>query len=320
MKLQNFAEVAPQIAITDDAALAHGAWREAAEEALATTGAVLLRGDIRAADAVERALLVLSDQLLEDAFWSTPRSKVLGKTLTATEYPSPRTIQLHSEMAYMKVWPRFVAFHALEVAAEGGQTTVCDIDAVSAALGALLELFDRKGVTYHRTFQKGVDIPWQQAFQTQNRSDVERVGASFGMKVEWLANDALSTSHTAQGCVTAAHGQLIYFNQSHLFHSSLLDPRIRQGLEKLYGPGRLPRDATFGDGAPIETDQIDAVRAAFERYQTAMCWREGDLLILDNMRFAHGRLPFAGSRRVHVAMAKQESAPVRRVLPLPVLS
>jgi len=45
-----------------------------------------------------------------------------------------------------------------------------------------------------------------------------------------------------------------------------------------------------------------------------MKWKPGDILILDNMRFAHGRLPFKGARRLHVSMARAQSLPERTAL------
>lgn len=311
MQLQDFGQIAPNLQIANEDELIAGTWTGDAKAALQSKGAVLLRGPLMRHDGAEIALSKLDDELLEDAFWSTPRSKVAKKTLTATEYPSPRTIALHCEMAYMRNWPRFVCFHSIQVAAQGGETTICNIDQVSNRLGEKLRPFQDKGVTYRRTFQKRVDIAWQHAFQTEKRSDVEELGRRQGMKVEWLPNDVLATSHTAQGTITAEDGRLIYFNQTHLFHPSALEPQVRQALEKAYGADRLPRHATFGDGSPIPDATLAAVREAFATYQTKMCWRPGDILILDNLRFAHGRLPFSGERRLHVALAREVKETVR---------
>ena len=186
MALQDFADFIPHIAIEDGLALGAGRWESEARAALSTHGAVLLRGPVFREDGVEVALEVIDEELLDDAFWSTPRSKVGGKTLTATEYPSPRTIQPHSEMAYMSTWPRYVAFHSLVVAEEGGETTICSVDKVTEALGDRILPFAEKGVLYRRTFQQGVDIPWQKAFQTDDRADVEEVAQRNGMSIEWL--------------------------------------------------------------------------------------------------------------------------------------
>lgn len=315
MILQDFADFIPRIAIQDGRALGAGRWEAEARAALASHGAVLLRGPVLREDAVEVALEIIDDELLDDAFWSTPRSKVGGKTLTATEYPSPRTIQLHSEMAYMKTWPRYVAFHSLVVAQEGGQTTICDIEAVSADLGdAFLRPFVDKGVLYRRTFQRGVDVPWQTAFQTEDKADVAEVGARNGMAIEWLEGDALVTTHTAQGAFLAEDGRPIFFSQAHLFHESALDRAARDQIVQVFGRDRLPRQAFYGDGSPIPDADMQKVRDTFEVHQTGMHWQAGDILILDNMRYAHGRMPFNGARRLHVAMAKAESVPVRTPL------
>ena len=314
MSLQDFADLIPHITIADGRALGAGDWEDDARAALSEAGAVLLRGPVMHEDAVEIALEIIDEELLDDAFWSTPRTAVRGKTLTATEYPSPRTILLHSEMAYMATWPRYVAFHSLVVAEEGGQTTICSLDAVSRQLGDRLKPFAEKGVSYRRTFQRGVDIPWQTAFQTQNRADVEEVGRRLHMDVEWLDGDALITTHKAQGTIAGEQGQPIYFSQAHLFHESALDPAAHEQIIQAFGRERLPRQAFYGDGSPIADADVQAIRDAFEQNQTAMFWKPGDILILDNMRYAHGRLPFKGARRLHVAMAKAQNEPVRTPL------
>jgi len=314
MSLKDFADLIPHIAVADDDALAAGAWEAEARQALASHGAVLLRGQILRDESVEIAMKTIDDELLDDAFWSTPRSKVVGKTLTATEYPSPRTIQLHCEMAYMRSWPRYVAFHSLVVAEEGGQTTICDIDKVSETLGDTLIPFAEKGVKYRRTFQRGVDIPWQTAFQTQDKADVQEVADRNGMVVEWLSGDALVTSHVAQGALRSETGRPIFFNQAHLFHESTLNPTTHKQIMAVFGHDRLPRQAFYGDGSPIEASDIQKIRNAFDLHQTGMDWRLGDLLILDNFRYAHGRMPFKGARRLHVSMAKAETVPERSSL------
>ncbi|MBV1862652.1 MAG: TauD/TfdA family dioxygenase [Nannocystaceae bacterium] len=122
------------------------------EQGLSERGAVLLRGyQANDPNTAAESLSVLGGELLDDAFWSTPRSGVTGKTFTATEYPSARTIALHSEMAYMSQWPRFLAFHSIDVAEKGGETSLANLDQISAALGPILEAFATKGVTYRRT-------------------------------------------------------------------------------------------------------------------------------------------------------------------------
>ena len=72
---------------------------------------------------------------------------------------------------------------------------------------------------------------------------------------------------------------------------------------KVLGEDALPSNATFGNGTPITTGELDEVRRAYRATEVVNPWQQGDLLILDNILVAHGRKSFHGPRRVLVAMA-----------------
>lgn len=282
------------------------------ESKLAASGAVLLRGFRAEADEVAESVLGrIGNELLEDAFWSTPRSGVAKKTFTATEYASDRSISLHCEMAYMRGWARFIAFHSLIVADEGGETTVCDIDAVSRDLGSAVDKFAQHGVTYQRTHHPGIDIAWQKAYRTESKSEVEEIAKKAGMTLNWLPGDILQTRHTAQGAIKSEQGVPLYFSQAHLFHPANLPAPAYNSLVALLGAENLPRNAFYGDGSEIASDTIKQINEAFDRNAMNMEWQAGDVLILDNMRYAHGRRPFKGKRKLHVALANLHSVPER---------
>ena len=278
---------------------------------VAERGCVLLRGFVASDERVaERMLQALSCELLDDAFWSTPRSSVAKKTFTATEYPGPRTIALHSEMAYMPAWPRIVMFHALVVADEGGETTIGDLGAISEALADVLPRFE-PGVRYQRTYRTGIDIPWQTAFRTENKQQVERVARKAAMTIEWLDDDTLRTTHGAQGCVRDEQDGLVWFNQSHVFHPSNLPPETRASLTEMFGEDQLPRVASFADGEPIPDEMVRHIHDTLDRHTIKVAWQPGDVLLIDNMRYMHGRMPFKGKRKLHVALGDQQTDPRR---------
>src|SRR5262249_38423321 len=136
-------------------------------DALRTHGVVWLRGFTAAQpDLCQRLLTLIGAPLMEDVFWSTPRVRVSDKTFTATEYPARETIPLHSEMSYLQRYPRLLGFHALQCPDTGGQTTIADLDAISADLGEITEEFHTRAVRYVRVFRDGVDIPLATAFGT----------------------------------------------------------------------------------------------------------------------------------------------------------
>jgi alpha-ketoglutarate-dependent taurine dioxygenase len=47
---------------------------------------------------------------------------------------------------------------------------------------------------------------------------------------------------------------------------------------------------------------LKQIREVLENETIPRCWQTGDILILDNMLTAHGRMPFSGARRIALAM------------------
>ncbi|MGK9789048.1 TauD/TfdA family dioxygenase, partial [Salmonella enterica subsp. enterica] len=84
-------------------------------------------------------------------------------------------------------------------------------------------------------------------------------------------------------------GDPVWFNQAHLFHLSALAPEMREVLLDTVGEEDLPRNVYYGDGTPIPDAELDAVRAVLDVHKVVFPWREGDVLMLDNMLTAHAR-------------------------------
>jgi alpha-ketoglutarate-dependent taurine dioxygenase len=278
---------------------------EAIQQLVATHGVVLLRGftDLAGAD-LEGTLAALSCGALDYLFRSTPRTSVEGRVFTATEYPNTLSIPMHSELSYHRDWPMCLVFGCLQPASEGGETPIADLAAVTRRLGSKrLDRFAERGVLYIRNYGHGVDLNWQTVFQTDERLEVERYCRAHQINWEWLQDERLKTWHVCQGAATHPQGDVpVWFNQAHLFHVSALPEEVRDGLTEIFGEDSLPRHAFYGDGEPIPDAEIAEINAAFDAERIFFSWRRGDVLLVDNMRFAHGRMPYAGARRVLVAM------------------
>jgi hypothetical protein len=50
---------------------------------------------------------------------------------------------------------------------------------------------------------------------------------------------------------------------------------------------------------------LDEIRDAYDRARVLFPWQTGDIMLLDNMLVAHGRMPYTGPRKVVVALAEQ---------------
>jgi alpha-ketoglutarate-dependent taurine dioxygenase len=283
---------------------------------LVAHGGILLRGlHLGGVEEFERFIRALSDEVLDYTFRSTPRTRVGGKIYTSTEYPADQSIPLHNEMSYTRSWPRKIWFCCLQAAASGGETPIADSRKVYAEIPrSIRERFAASGVMYVRNYGSGLDLPWQEVFQTADRGEVEAFCRRSGIDLEWRGQDELRTRQACQA--TARHpetGEGLWFNQAHLFHPSSLEPELRRFLLEELGEQGLPRQAFYGDGSAIEAGVLDEIRAAYQRHQVTFPWHEGDVLMLDNMLVAHGRRPYEGARRVVVGMAeswpRQQSDP-----------
>ncbi len=234
---------------------------------------------------------------------STPRTHLSDRIYTSTEYPAEFSIPLHNENSYTSSWPGNIFFYAHLPSTGGGETPIADSRRVHAALPtALRERFEARKVMYVRNYGH-LDLPWQEVFQTQDPRDVEAFCAEAGIAVEWRDNGQLRTSQVCQA--VAEHpvtGEKVWFNQAHLFHVSSLPRAQREALVDACGHDGLPRNAYYGDGGEIEEDALDEIRACYARHMIAFPWQRGDVLALDNMLYAHGRMPYQGPRKILVGM------------------
>jgi alpha-ketoglutarate-dependent taurine dioxygenase len=272
---------------------------------LETRGALLIRGLKLLGSAQFGKLLssLFGSELLEYVYRSTPRTQVRGNVYTATEYPADQAIPQHNENSYSRTWPNRLGFMCLTPAETGGETPISDSRVVYGSLPESIRArFEEKGVMYIRNYSN-IDLPWPVVFQTEDRSEVEAFCEANELTYEWMGDDRLRTIQVNPA--TAVHprtGEKVWFNQAHLFHTSSLGKEIADTLLNSLGEENLPRNAYYGDGSRIEPEALELIRATYEQTKVKFAWQKNDLLLLDNMLFAHGRESYAGARKVLVGM------------------
>jgi hypothetical protein len=166
--------------------------------------------------------------------------------------------------------------------------------------------FAAKGVLYVRNFGSGRFGPsWRDAFQTGDRTEVDAYCLANGIEAEWLGPDRLRTRQLRPALIRHPETrEVAWFNHAAALHVTTLPERALRTVTKLFAEDDYPSNTYLGDGAPIEPDVLDEVRAAYRAEAVRFDWRRGDLLVLDNVLVAHGRDPFEGPREVVVALAE----------------
>ena len=273
---------------------------------LEENGAVLLSGfGVNGIEEFARAARIVFPELLDYPERAAQRHEVAPQIFTSTEMAADQAIPLHHEMSYSHQWPAKLCFFCERPPRSGGRTPVADDRRIFRLLDPRIKRrFMEKKVRYIRNFRPGFDT-WQEAFQTERPAEVEAYCRRWSIDWEWLAPDHLRTSQVRQA--VAAHpktGETVWFNHAHMFHPSNLAPDVREALLRIHGEENLPRNALFGDGSPLDEEELEEIRGLYWREAVRFDWQAGDLLILDNFLTTHGREPYGGDRRILVAMAE----------------
>lgn len=275
------------------------------DQSLLKYGAILLR-NFRSynIDEFEQFITKTSGHLLVYKNRSTPRTLLSGRIYTSTEYPADQEIPQHNENSYTHEWPRRLFFCCIVPATNGGQTPISDSRKVFQRIPkGIVERFVEQGVMYVRTFTKGLGLSWQETFQMTDRTQMQRYCQKNNIVADWLSDGRLRIKQVLKATIEhPATGELVWFNQAHLFHLSSLPTEIRLELEKTGAPDEMPRNAFYGNGEPIDHESLRQIRQAYDQEEKLFNWHKGDILVVDNILVAHGRKPFEGERKVVVGM------------------
>ncbi len=281
------------------------------EKMLMEHGALLFRGfGVHSADAFETFAKITSEGgLMEYRDRSTPRQTRGANVYTSTISPADQRINLHNEGTYWTTWPLKIYFCCLTAAEEGGETPIANVARVFDRIDERVRApFVEKGVMYVRNYNDGFGLPWQEVYQTDSKEEVEAYCRANDIAFEWKDGDRLRTRQIRPSVRThPVTGETCWFNHAAFFHVSALEPTVRERLLDAFGVEGLPYNTYYGDGTPIDPDDIAHLFDAYREETVAFLWEEGDVMMLNNMAVAHAREPYKGDRAVVAAMTEPHS-------------
>ncbi|MDZ5650800.1 non-ribosomal peptide synthetase [Nitrospirillum sp. BR 11828] len=272
---------------------------------LARHAGILFRGfDLPGPQAFEGFAEAMEPGGLFGGYGDLPKKEGGRNTYRSTPYPERQMILFHNESAHLDRWPRKQWFYAEQVAPVGGCTPIVDGREMLRRLPAdLVADLERRGLLYVRTFTPRLDVSWRDFFKTGDRDAVTARCAAGGIECRWLDPETPQTR--SRGPAVIRHpltGERSFFNQVQLHHPHCLEADVREDLLDLVGLDRFPRNVLYGDGTPIPDAVMARIGEAYEACAVRFDWRNGDVVMLDNMLAAHARDPYEGPRRIVVAM------------------
>ena len=272
---------------------------------ITTHGAVLVRG-LGLRDAAGTGMVFRSlGTPMNDREAFSPRRSLAEGVLSATRWPHHQRMYMHHELSYSLECPGLVLFACLIAPTTGGATLVADAPSVLAMLPAeLVERFERVGWLLARNYNEEIGAGVAEVFGTADGRRIESYCRANAIEFEWRDDGGLRTRQRRPAVIAHPRdGQRCWFNQVAFLSRWTLDPEVREFLVSTYGDDGLPFDTRFGDGEPIDEPVVNAIHQAYEACAVREPWQAGDLLLVDNIRTAHGREPFEGPREVLVGLA-----------------
>lgn len=231
-------------------------------------------------------------------------------TYTSSDEPAQAVIEPHNEMAYSPAYPAKLLFFCQQEPGEycGGETPLVKSSEILSRLDpVIIQNFAKKKVRYVRYAPPrgpGAYLPWQDVFMTKDRKIVEHFLEHKGFSYKWERSGAL-----LYWLVLPAFrehpdtGETVWFNQIQSHHASHLQdaPRFKgSDLPSHY----YAYQTYYGDGSEIEPAVLQHIRTVTWSCAVGFRWRNGDVLVVDNLAAQHARMSFTGQRRILAILSR----------------
>jgi alpha-ketoglutarate-dependent taurine dioxygenase len=192
---------------------------------------------------------------------------------------------LHPELSREPWKPDICFFWCMKAPSKGGETTVCDgVEIVRRLPPAVKNAFSKRQIRYQQPA-----TPAECAF--------------------WLGSpepDAATMAHPPAHCPYSFEridGQIYRYFLKAAFHKPMFSDEPAFGNFLFFGRyfNRQRFFPTFENGEFVPDDLVAEVKAVSDQSESPVGWQPGDIIILDNTRFMHGRRAILDLNQRHIA-------------------
>lgn len=240
---------------------------------------------------VEQGYVLLRDEGYTLASFSALMNQLCDKLTfdPAREYSSRETqkvdagtaaVGLHIENGNTPLPPGIVAFHSALSASKGSQTTLCDGAEVFQAMSASLREQFVQPMTVSRYLPEAL---WQRYVATA-------LGIDDPSQVSKQDLDRFTQAVPGQSYQDAADGGIEYILSFEPIRKDNL-AALPAFANAILGPSYnyQPPVYRFSDGQLLTDSTVAELRELCEQYTDEIHWQNGDVAVIDNKRFMHGR-------------------------------
>jgi|GEM_PF-1736176 len=216
------------------------------------------------------------------------KDKTIMTTTGSTQgFPIP----LHGEMHYMGIPPELIWFYCKVPGINTGQTTICDGIALADKLPDDVKLFfTNRNIKYLRFLPDG---SWQSTFMTDDSEEAMRLCDAQKVKYSYdESTKRFTTEYVVNPYLTSSdNGKVAFINN--ILNIAAVEWAFESGWAKKELGDNLgdecPLIVRMENGDRIPEDILSQVRETAESLTHNIDWKEGELLMLDNLSVMHGR-------------------------------
>ncbi|MFT7589776.1 MAG: alpha-ketoglutarate-dependent taurine dioxygenase [Limisphaerales bacterium] len=305
------------------------------QEHLNVHGALLLRGfGIESTSEFEAFLRTISPELANVYRGTAPRNAKSQFVYSSTELSGSLPIPQHLEMSFLEGSPSRLFFYCHVPPEAHGETPIVDFKKVYEELDLKVKQdFENRGVRHIRNYNApgkrfSIDLSklktWDQVYGTTDVKEIGEKCRAEGQKYSFRGDRSLKLINKSKAFKShPITGDTIWFNHTQVFHpegvvieaeqiakrqKSLKQKAVAVFLRSLYTitkpilkDERRGTQVTFGDKSKIPIKYIKHIQDVIWKNMVFFPWQRGDILVLDNYRVSHGRMPFKGAREIQVA-------------------
>lgn len=290
-------------------------------------GALLLQSSLRSADDLSVFLKRVGYRPFSSYVGGTAirSAPVADNVSRSTDLPPDVTIPLHQEMAYVATIPDYIClFCAQEATGDQKTNLVGDMARFTRELPDwVFQKYRGRTARLRRVMPpRGTNTGifrlrrcWNDMLGTSDKAEAEQVARARHWQLRWMADDFVEVlqepfpffrTHFQQGEVwcTQAFAYLPVVQSYLAQKDGRADDWSRLQSALAEAPAMLD-GAVLDDGTPLSDEDALFMHQRLERQTESLSLRAGEMLLLDNILFAHGRSPFHGTRTIYVSLGER---------------